>query len=328
MRITVDLPVVMTAPATSDDNSESPPESGLSGIVVARAPRLKRILAVAERVNIPMLASALTFDAILAMIPFGILAIGGLGYLLDRTEYFGTADPSALVTALFPVVNGGRTGPDPVAVMEQLLKVVTEFRPRLTLVAVPLFAWFATRLFSSARNTLSQIYEAKDRQRHSAMVLDYILGFVFGKLRDLGVIAAVMGVALATLVISSGLMLLPDGTLLPSPLSFLATTLGRVVREAVAIGSTLAFFTAIYRYATPLRVPWRGALLGATVATIGFDIAKRLFGLYLGMVSGGSGVYAVDAGIGAMLLFLLWVWYTAMVFLIGGAAVKVWLSGR
>jgi uncharacterized BrkB/YihY/UPF0761 family membrane protein len=39
-------------------------------------------------------------------------------------------------------------------------------------------------------------------------------------------------------------------------------------------------------------------------------------------------VYSIDAGIGAALLFLLWVWWVALVFLIGAAAAVVYESGR
>jgi membrane protein len=83
----------------------------------------------------------------------------------------------------------------------------------------------------------------------------------------------------------------------------------------------------VYRYASPKRLAWRGSVVAATTATLGFELAKRLYGLYLARSTGGA-VYSIDAGITAVLLFLLWVWWVALVFLIGAAAAMVWESGR
>ncbi|MGE5927408.1 MAG: YhjD/YihY/BrkB family envelope integrity protein, partial [Gemmatimonadota bacterium] len=56
---------------------------------------------------------------------------------------------------------------------------------------------------------------------------------------------------------------------------------------------------------------------------IAFEIAKRLYGLYLtnfASVRGASG----DATIGALVLFVLWLYYTALVFLLGGVVAETW----
>ena len=54
-----------------------------------------------------------------------------------------------------------------------------------------------------------------------------------------------------------------------------------------------------------------------------FEVAKRLYGLYLAhfaSVGGASG----DANIGAAVLFILWIYYTAIVFLLGGVVAETW----
>ena len=72
-----------------------------------------------------------------------------------------------------------------------------------------------------------------------------------------------------------------------------------------------------------LREGWRSALLAAVFAAVAFEIAKRLYGLYLqnfAALRAASG----DATIGALVLFVLWIYYTALVFLLGGVVAETW----
>lgn len=286
------------------------------------------MLALGERVHIPLLASALTFDALLALIPLVVLVIEGLGWFLEQTATFELADPGALVAALLPLHIHAPGEADPFALIEGLLATVQGYRSRFSWVAVPAFLWFGSRLFGAIRGCLSQIFEAKQPQRHERPVLDFLLGFVFGKLRDFGMMGILLALALLNTVLSALVALLAtDAVALTPPFTFLTSTLGRILAEVLAVGSAMLLFTLLYRYASPKRLAWRGSFLAAAVATIGFELAKRLYGLYLSYWAGG-GVYAVDAGIGAVLLFLLWVFWVAMVFLIGAAAAAVWEKGR
>lgn len=288
---------------------------------------LGRVFETADQTRVPLLASALTFDALLAIIPLGILVIAGLGYLLDRTAYFGAADPGQLIANFLPahVTRGG--GPDPAGVAERLLETVRNFRSSLTWVMVPAFLWFGSRLFAGVRVALTQVFGARARQRHDQPVLDFLLMYFFAKLRDLRMIGVVLGLAIFSTLLSAGVALLNLGGIQTAPWSFFATGLGRLLAELVVIASTLVLFTLLYRYASPKRLHWRGALLAGSVATIGFEIARRLFGLYLSYIARG-GVFSVDANIGAGLLFILWMWYMALVFLLGAVAARVWEDGR
>lgn len=276
----------------------------------------------------PLLASALTFDALLAIIPLGILVVAGLGLLLDRTAYFGATDPGQLIEGFLPTYRARDGGPDPAALVARLLELVGGYRSRLTWVAIPAFLWFGSRLFGGVRVALSQVFGARARTRHPRIVLDYLLTYLFAKLRDLRMIGVLLLLATINAILSAGLAVLnAEGVLLDPPWTFFASGLGRVLTEVVAIGSALGLFTLLYRYASPKRLHWQGALLAAGVATAGFELAKRLFGLYLSYLARG-GVFSVDANIGAALLFILWMWYMSLVFLIGAAAARVWEDDR
>ena len=311
---------------------ESPPTSGLSAALPAALhapPRLiERVLAIAARVHIPLLASALTFDALLALIPLGVLGLEMLRFVLEQTSTLDPGDPTRLFTTLLPRHFHVDTVADPFHTVEGLFATVQRYSLRLTLFAAPVFLWFGSRVFSSLRSCLSQVFSVKPPKRHNQLVLDFLLGFVFGKLRDFGMIGVLLALASLNALLSVAVVVFSADTVyLGGSLSFFASTLGRVFAEVVTIGSAFLLFMLVYRYASPKRLAWRGSVVAAATATLGFELAKRLYGLYL-TKSAGAAVYSIDAGVAAVLLFLLWVWWVAFVFLIGAAAAMVWESGR
>lgn len=307
---------------------ESPPTGGLSAALHPPPRLIERVLAIASRVHIPLLASALTFDALLALIPLGVLGLELLRLVLEQTSTLDPGDPTRLFTTLLPRHFHVDSVADPFHTVERLFASVQRYSLRLTWVAAPVFLWFGSRLFASLRSCLSQVFNAKAPQRHKQLVIDFLLGFVFGKLRDFGMIGILLALASVNAVLSVAVVVFSTDTVyLGGSLSFFASTLGRVFAEVVTIGSAFLLFMLVYRYASPKRLAWRGSVVAATTATIGFELAKRLYGLYLTR-SSGAAVYSIDAGVAAVLLFLLWVWWVALVFLIGAAAAMVWESGR
>jgi membrane protein len=64
--------------------------------------------------------------------------------------------------------------------------------------------------------------------------------------------------------------------------------------------------------------------LVASVFTAGlYEVAKRLFALYVREVAAIER-FSFDANIGAIILFVLWIFYTAFVFLLGGVVAQTW----
>ncbi len=288
---------------------------------------LTRTLETLDRANLPLLASAVTFDALLALIPLAILSVAGLGLLLESTSYFGTADMAVLITRFLPAHMHGVEG-DPFVLVEGLLEKIRGYRSQLTWIAVPAFLWFSTRLFAAVRVCLSHIFQVRQRSAPGGLVLSYVLNYGIAKAQDLAMVLFVLTLALVNTVLSTGIALLTaEGVYLEPPWTFLLSTGGRLLGEGLALAFGLALFVALYRYASPKRLAWSGALVAGGVATLGFELAKRLYGLYLSnTVRGGS--FSIDANVGAVLLFVLWIWYMSLVFLIGAAAADVWDRAR
>jgi len=93
--------------------------------------------------------------------------------------------------------------------------------------------------------------------------------------------------------------------------------------EGLAFAFSVSLFYVTYRYASLRRLPWRTALLASTFTAFLFEVAKRLYGLYLANFASLQGPGG-DANIGAVVLFVLWVYYTAIVFLLGAVVAETW----
>jgi membrane protein len=74
-------------------------------------------------------------------------------------------------------------------------------------------------------------------------------------------------------------------------------------------------FFLIYKIAPNRRIPFLIALKATFVAGILWEVAKQLFGWYILHLGRFSVVYG---SLATVAIFLLWIYYTAAIFLLGG----------
>ncbi len=274
----------------------------------------------ADEHSVPFLASALTFDALLAAVPFILLLLVGLAQLAHAVTHGSTVGPVELFHGFFPP-HSGLPGRDPFEFIEDLLAKISENSGQLSLYAVPAFIWFSTRLFGGVRTALNEIFDVSLRPPPSR---HFAIAYLLGKLRDTGMVLATLVLFLANTVMTTGLSILQaTGAAHVPKLEFFVSTLGRFLGEGLAFVFSISLFYVTYRYASVRRLPWRTALLASTFTAILFEVAKRLYGWYLAnfaSLRGPSG----DANIGAVALFVVWVYYTALVFLLGAVVAETW----
>lgn len=269
----------------------------------------------ADENNIPFLASALTFDGMLASVPLILLLFAGLGQILQRIAGTGPIDPQALFERFLPPHAVGEL--DPFRTVEAVLGKLTEVGSSLSLVAVPAFIWFSTRLFAGLRTALNSIFDVSVRPSYKNFVLRYLLN----KLRDLGMVVMTLVMFLASITLTTGLSLLQNYAELRG--RNVVGTLERWAAEILAFLFLLALFFLLYRFASIRKIGWQAALMAAAFMSVAFEIAKRLYGLYL-RGAGGYGTAAADATLGAAALFIVWLYYSALVFLLGAVVAETW----
>ena len=224
-------------------------------------------------------------------------------------------DPQQLFERFLPPHISGAL--DPFQTVEAVLGRLTEVGRSLSLVAIPAFIWFSTRLFAGLRTALNSIYDVSIRPSKK----NFVLRFLLNKLRDLGMVIMTLAMFLANTALSTGLALMQDYA--EERGRQVVSTLERWGAEALAFLFLLALFFLLYRYASIRKVRWQGALVAAMFMSVAFEVAKRLYGLYLSG-AGGYGTAAADASLGAAALFVVWLYYSALVFLLGGVVAETW----
>jgi membrane protein len=254
-------------------------------------------------------------------VPFVLLVLIGLTHVAQAIAGGPAVDATALFHRFFPP-HTSEPGRDPFALVERLLVGVARNRGQISLFALPAFVWFSTRLFAGVRTSLNDIYDVSARPSPPR---NFLLIWLAGKVRDSLMVIATVVLFLANTALSTVVTIAwarGEQRVIPQ-LAFFFSTLGRFLGELLAFSFSVSLFYVTYRYASVRRLPWRTALLASTFTALLFEAAKRLYGLYLAhfaSVGGASG----DANIGAAVLFILWIYYTAIVFLLGGVVAETW----
>jgi membrane protein len=253
-------------------------------------------------------------------VPFVLLLLIGLTHLAQAVTQGPEVDTVHLFHRFLPP-HSTLPDSDPFAVIERLLTGITEKRGQLSLYAVPTFLWFSTRLFAGIRTALNDIYDVSLRPPRYRGIITL---FLFAKLRDAAMVVGTVILFLANTLLTTGLTIVQARGAETAPqFGFFVSTVGRFLGEFLAFAFSVSLFYVTYSYASVRRLPWKTALLAATFTALLFELAKRLYALYLANFASFEGLGG-DANLGAIVLFILWVYYTAIVFLLGAVVAETW----
>jgi membrane protein len=173
-----------------------------------------------------------------------------------------------------------------------------------TIVSVFSLVIGATTVFAALEAALEQIWGA------SALAPQGIKGWIRSRILSFGVILAVGFLLLVSLSISTALTAL-QGVIAQrfTELVVLTAALDFVISISLITG----LIALIYRYLPARRLPWRPILRGALATALLFHFGRYVVGLYLSQSTQPS-AFGAAAAFAAM---LLWLYYTAQIFLLG-----------
>jgi membrane protein len=249
---------------------------------------VRRVLTAAYEDNILFLASALTFQALLAALPFVFLALAMLGYFVHAGDD-AVNDVRRILETWVP--SAGPDAEDPFRQVERFLNTVRESRAQLSVYGLPLFLWFSTRFFSGARSALNNVFDTQEtRPWFISIGVDFFL-----------VLAALV------LVVLNALLMIKMGDL---------SWLGRFASSLSTFGVGVVGFFVIYTLSPTRPIPWDTALVASVVASLGAQITQRLYVVYLIEFATVDRLISNTNAI-ALVLLVAWMYFTACVFLIG-----------
>jgi membrane protein len=168
----------------------------------------------------------------------------------------------------------------------------------------------ASGVFTEMQQSLNVIWKAVPPETT-------ISGLLRARALSLGLVGALGFLLLVSLVISAVLTAMSDYISAAIPSGHL---LLQAVNFVVSFGLIAVLFAAIYKVLPDKRIAWRDVVVGAIVTALLFTAGKFLIGLYLGSSSIASSYGAA----GGLIIALLWVYYSAQIFLVGAEFTKVY----
>jgi membrane protein len=138
---------------------------------------------------------------------------------------------------------------------------------------------------------------------------------------SLGLVVSLGFLMMVSLVVSAGLTALGDylNAVLPFGKVLLSILNGVVSFLLIAV-----LFAAIYKVLPDRPIEWRDVGVGSAVTSLLFTGGKSLIGWYIGS----SAMTSTYGAAGALLVILLWVYYSAQIFLLGAEFTKAWSDLR
>lgn len=246
---------------------------------------------------VPSMGAALAYYTMFSLAPLLLIVISVAGLVFGEDAARGEIE--AQLSSLMGERSAG-------AVQDLLASVDKPAEgAAVTVLGVLLLFVGATTVFGELQDSLDRIWRVPARRRTSGW-----LALVRARLLSFGMILAIGFLLIVSLVASAALATMGR---------WLEPIFGGWYSMAAvtnAIGGFLlvaAMFALIYKVMPRVHVQWKDVWIGAVFTALLFTLGKSLIGLYIGR----SGVASGFGAAGSLVVILLWVYYSAQIFLIG-----------
>lgn len=169
----------------------------------------------------------------------------------------------------------------------------------------------ATGVFGELEDALNIVWNVPKKTGFS------VLGLIQSRFLSFTLILGTGFLLLVSLVVSAGIaavgkysnQLFPDTELLL-----------QIGSAAISLTVITVLFAMIYKILPKVKVAWKDVWIGAFLATLLFTLGKSLIALYIGK----SGVASTYGAAGSLVVILIWVYFSAQVFLLGAEFTQVY----
>ncbi|WP_428487666.1 YihY/virulence factor BrkB family protein [Rhodopila sp.] len=250
--------------------------------------------------------AAIAFYAVTSVGPLMLIVVAVAGLVFGDDAARG-----ALMTKL-----GNAMGPQSAEFLQSAIGSASNHRSGVaaTLIGVVSLIITASGVFGEMQTALNAIWRANPegttvtrliKARLTSLTLVVTLGFLL-------LLSLVLGAAIAAV-----------GQLLNNAMPFTALLL-HLLNFVVSLVLLGAIFAAIYKILPDTRLRWRDVVVGAMVTALLITIGKLAIGIYIGT----SGIASSYGAAGSVLAALLWVYYSAQIFLYGAEFTRAYAELR
>ncbi len=254
------------------------------------------------------MGAALAYYTVFSVAPLLVIVIAVAG------SFFGEAAVQGeLVTQLRDVL--GEQGANAV---QTLIKSASSPRKGMLagVVGVVILVIGATTIFAEIQSALDRIWRVPLQQRSRG-----VWHLVRTRLLAFGLVLATGFLLLVSLVVSTGIHAFVHWWgRIPGGWHGIIETLNIAISMILATG----LFAMIYKWMPRAKVAWHDVWIGAGVTAGLFELGKLVIGVYLGKTEIASAFGAA----GSIVVLLLWVYYSAQIFLLGAEFTWVYANER
>ncbi len=278
---------------------QKPKEGGLVRSILGAIKRLAK--RVGEE-DIAITSSAVAFNVLLCMIPSLVVVTALVGIFLERSSANQGID--AIIGSIVP--DGPYAAPIK-AFITKLFGDIIHNRRRFGIAGLATLIWAASGLFASLRRVLNMVYRLEQGKMFLRKSVENILLVIF-----LGFLFLLANVLMWALHAANELFrdLFSDNAI---DLRFMSKSFPLLVSYL----SALLIFFIVNRFMPDKRIPSPVAWIASLTTTSLWWLAGKVFSWYVGTFHPFNQVYGTYAFI---FIFLLWVYYSSAVFVIGVTA--------
>ena len=245
----------------------------------------------------PSMGAALAYYTLFSLAPLMLIVVSVGGMLFGAEAARGEIE-AQLVSLMG--TSGARAVQDLLASVRQPSEGSVA-----TAIGVTLLFLGSTSVFAELQNAFDRIWHAPASWRGGTW-----LTLVRTRLLSFGMVLAIGFLLMVSLLFSAALALMGHWL---EPMFGAWLTLAALCNAVAAFALLTALFALIYKVMPRVRVQWRDVWTGALFTATLFSFGRYLIGLYIGR----SGVVSGYGAAGSLVVILLWVYYSAQIFLMG-----------
>jgi membrane protein len=170
----------------------------------------------------------------------------------------------------------------------------------------------ATSVFAELQNAMDRIWRVAAEPPAAG-----VWSWLRRRLLSLGMILGIGFLLMVSLVASAALAALGRWW---APVLAGAGGLGPAVDFVFSLALVTLAFAMIYKWMPRVRLRWHDVWIGAAVTALLFTLGKQLIGTYLGR----SGIASGFGAAASLVAMVLWVYYSAQIFLLGVEFTWIW----
>ena len=256
------------------------------------------------------LAAAVAYAAIFSIAPLFIVLVAIVGSVLDARGAHG--GHTAALNSLLANIRAN-AGEGAATTVRSLIE--TSFNKPKTGLIAQLLGWIffilgASGLFAALQDALNAIWHVEATRGGWRQMLR-------GRIASFGMILCVGFLLLLTFVANAAIAFASAHTrdipIVGNPI--VASVAGALVTLVIAT----AIFALLFKVLPDVDIAWRDVWVGAAATAMLFAIGETLIGIYLAK----AGVASAYGAAGSLLVALVWIYYSALIFLLGAEFTKV-----